>query len=83
MKLLTTLLLSITFVLASVDVNTATAKDFTTLKGVGAKKAEAIVQYRETVKCFKSINELEKVKGIGKATIAKNVDNLELGICKK
>ena len=83
MKILTTLLLSATFLLASVDINKATAKDFTTLKGIGAKKAEAILTYRESVKCFESINELEEVKGIGKATIAKNIDNLELGNCKK
>ena len=83
MKILTTLLLSITFLLASVDINTATAKDFTTLKGIGIKKAEAIVTYRDSIKCFKSIDELTKVKGIGKATLAKNIDNLELGTCKK
>ena len=83
MKLLTTLLLSITFLLASVDINTATAKDFTTLKGIGTKKAEAIVKYRESIKCFNSIDELIKVKGIGKATLAKNIDSLELGNCKK
>jgi len=83
MKLLITLLLSITFLLASVDINTATAKEFTSLKGIGAKKAEAIVTYRESVKCFESIDELVKVKGIGKATLTKNRDNLELGNCKK
>ena len=83
MKILTALLLSITFLLASVDINRATAKDFTTLKGIGIKKAEAVVTYRESVKCFKSIDELTKVKGIGKKTLAKNIDNLELGTCKK
>ena len=84
MKLLiTTLLLSITFVFASVDINNAMAKEFTILKGIGAKKAKSIIEYRNTVKCFKNINELTKVKGIGKATISKNKDKLVLGKCKK
>jgi len=83
MKLLTTLLLSATFLLASVDINTATAKDFTSLKGIGVKKAEAIITYRDTIKCFKSIDELTKVKGIGKTTLSKNLEDLKLGECKK
>ncbi len=83
MKLLTILLLSITILFSSVDINNATTKEFTTLKGVGAKKAEAIVKYRDTIKCFKSIDELTKVKGIGKSTISKNRDDLTLGKCKK
>ena len=83
MKLLATLLLSITFLLASVDINTATAEDFTTLKGIGTKKAEAIIKYRESIKCFNSIDELSNIKGIGKATIAKNSNNLELTKCEK
>jgi competence protein ComEA len=83
MKFLTILLLSITFVFASVDMNNATADQFTSLKGIGAKKAQTIVEYRDTVKCFKSIDELAQVKGIGKATISKNKENLTLGKCKK
>jgi competence protein ComEA len=83
MKLLTILLLSITFLFSSVDINNATAKEFTTLKGVGAKKANTIIEYRTSIKCFKSIDELTKVKGIGKSTISKNKDNLILGKCKK
>ena len=83
MKPLTTLLLSIAFLLASVDINTASAKDFTTLKGIGAKKAEAIVKYRESIKCFKSIDELTNVKGIGKKTLTKNSNDLEISTCKR
>lgn len=65
------------------DINNATQKEFTTLKGIGAKKAQTIIEYRETIKCFKSINELTIVKGIGRKTISKNKDNLTLGECKK
>jgi len=83
MKFLTMLLLSSTFVFASVNINNATAKEFTTLKGIGAKKAQTIINHRKKVKCFKSIDELSNVKGIGKKTISKNKKNLTLGKCKK
>ena len=83
MKLLTLSLLTVTFLFSSVDINNATIKEFTTLKGVGAKKANAIMEYRKSVKCFKSIDELTKVKGIGESIISKNKDDLILGECKK
>ncbi|MGB3752191.1 MAG: helix-hairpin-helix domain-containing protein [Arcobacteraceae bacterium] len=83
MKFLTMLLLSITFVFAAVDINNATAKEFTTLNGIGEKKAQTIVKYRKTIKCFKSIDELTAVKGIGEATVSKNKKNLILGKCNK
>jgi competence protein ComEA len=83
MKFLTLLLLSITFLFSSVDINNATEKELTALKGVGVKKAQTIVEYRNTIKCFKSIEQLSQVKGIGEATLAKNKENLSLGKCKK
>ena len=83
MKLLTILLLSITFLFSSVDINNATAKEFTTIKGIGAKKANTIIEYRKSIKCFKSIDELIDVKGVGKSTLSKNRNNLTLGKCKK
>ena len=83
MRFLIILLLGVSLAFATVNINSANIKEFTTLKGVGTKKAEAIVSFRNTIKCFKSIDELTKVKGIGKATISKNKENLELGTCKK
>lgn len=48
-----------------VDINTATAKELADgVHGLGMKKAEAIVKYREANGSFKSINDLAKVKGI-------------------
>ncbi len=83
MKLLITLFSSTMFLLASVDINTATADELSTLKGIGSKKAQTIIKYRNSIKCFNSIDELTKVKGIGKATITKNKDNLKISECKK
>ena len=82
MKLLLSLLLSVSFLFAVVDINSAKEKDFTSLNGVGAKKAKNIVSYRKSNGCFKSVDDLVKVKGIGKKTIDKNRKNLKASKCK-
>jgi len=67
-----------------VDINTANAYVISkTLKGIGLKKAKAIVAYREKNGKFKKIDDLAKVKGIGKKTIAMNKENLRIGTEKK
>ena len=58
-----------------VNINTA---DVETLTGVGQSKAEAIIAYRETYGNFAAIEELEAVKGIGPAIVAKNRDRISL-----
>lgn len=83
MKILLSVLLFVSFLFASVDINNAGVKDFTSLNGIGAKKAEQIVKYRKANGCFKSISDLAKVKGIGEKTVAKNKANLTLGKCSK
>lgn len=42
------------------------------LVGIGAKKAQAIVAYRQAHGAFARIEDLDQVKGIGAATIDKN-----------
>lgn len=57
----------------SLDINTATAEQFAkVMTGVGKAKAEAIVKDREAKGKFNSVDDLDRVKGIGKATIDKN-----------
>lgn len=68
--------------LFAVDVNTASAEELTQLKGVGAVKAELIVQYRTTHKCFKSKKELLNVKGFGEGLLKKNESAISLSACK-
>lgn len=59
------------------DINTATADQLAAaMVGVGKAKAETIVKDREAHGPFKSVDDLERVKGIGKATIEKNKDKL-------
>lgn len=59
------------------NINTATAGEIQkALTGIGAKKAEAIVQYREKHGNFTTAEQLLEVQGIGKATLEKNRDRL-------
>jgi len=57
---------------AVININTATAEELAELKGIGLKKAEAIISYREQRGLFTSVEELILVKGIGENTVAKN-----------
>jgi competence protein ComEA len=51
--------------LAVVNINTATKEELTSIKGVGEKRAQDIIDYRKKHGNFKSVDELEKVPGIG------------------
>ena len=48
-----------------VNINTAGSELLQTLPGIGPKTAERIIEYRETVGRFKSIEAIQDVKGIG------------------
>ena len=64
---------------SSVNINTAEAKELAkVLTGVGQKKAEAIIEYRQQFGPFKSPNELTAVKGIGQKTVDKNKSKIKL-----
>ena len=59
------------------NINTASALEIQkALIGIGAKKAEAIVQYREKHGNFTMAEQLLEVQGIGKATLEKNRDRI-------
>ncbi len=63
-----------------VNINQA---DITTLaenlKGIGMKKAKAIIDYREANGDFNTIDDITNVKGIGPKTLAKNRESLSIG----
>jgi len=68
---------------AAVNINTADAVSLQSeLKGIGLKKAEAIVAYREAHGNFQSVEDLANVKGIGMKTIEQNRDNIILELPK-
>jgi competence protein ComEA len=63
-----------------VDINKADAETLAVeLKGVGIKKAQAIVDYRKVNGVFKTVEDLANVRGISDKTIEKNRDNILLG----
>jgi competence protein ComEA len=58
-----------------ININTADAETLDkVLVGIGPAKAKAIVAYREANGPFKSVDELDKVKGIGAKTVDRNRD---------
>ncbi|RLA01515.1 MAG: ComEA family DNA-binding protein [Gammaproteobacteria bacterium] len=63
----------------TVNINQASAEELAdVMTGVGLKKAQVIVSYREKLGAFKSVDDLLGVKGIGPATVEKNRHKLEL-----
>jgi|GEM_PF-1980664 len=61
-----------------IHINESSLEQLLTLKGIGQKKAEAILAYREKVGNFKSIEELIEVKGIGEKILMDNKSRLKI-----
>jgi len=62
-----------------VNINQADASTLASeLKGIGDKKAQAIVDYRTQNGSFASIDDLQNVKGISAKTIENNRSNLSI-----
>ncbi|EER46351.1 DNA uptake protein [Actinobacillus minor NM305] len=62
-----------------VNINVASAAEIQDkLVGIGAKKAQAIVDYRTKNGAFSSIEQLKEVSGIGSATLDKNRERIIL-----
>lgn len=61
-----------------VNLNTASLTELQTLDGIGAKKAEQIIAYREERGGFKSIEEIKEVSGIGEKRFEKLKDKVTI-----
>jgi competence protein ComEA len=61
-----------------VNVNTADASSLDKVKGLGPKKAEAIVKYREANGPFQSVDDVAKVRGIGSKMLKKIREQLTI-----
>jgi competence protein ComEA len=67
-------------VILFVDINVDSAEKISDLlKGVGMKKAQAIVEYREANGPFEAVEDLLNVSGIGPATLEKNRAAIKVG----
>ncbi|WP_347253125.1 ComEA family DNA-binding protein [Leminorella grimontii] len=64
---------------AQVNINQATAEELSeVMLGIGLKKAQSIVNYRDQNGPFSSIEQLQDVPGIGLATVERNLSRLKL-----
>ena len=61
-----------------IHLNNSTMEQLVTLKGIGQKKAQAILAYRQQIGAFKSIQDLTKVKGIGEKVLIDNKSRLKI-----
>ncbi|WFE68275.1 helix-hairpin-helix domain-containing protein [Thiomicrospira sp. R3] len=74
---ITLALLSFNVWATPININKAQAQSIADgLNGIGLTKAEEIVRHREQHGDFKSLKELEDVKGIGPKTLERNADKI-------
>src|SRR6266853_342678 len=66
----------------TIDINTASVKDFDALPGIGAKTAALIVEYRQKNGPFKKVEELMNVRGVGEKNFLKLKPQISVGAPK-
>lgn len=59
-----------------INLNTATEQELMTLSGIGQKKAQEIISYREESGGFTSVEELTNISGFGEKTVEKMRDSV-------
>ena len=64
---------------SKININTADTQQLQELNGIGEKKAEKIIQYREESGSFQTIEELKNVSGIGDKTFESLKDFITVG----
>lgn len=72
---------SVSVAFGAVDLNTASKAELEAIKGIGAKKAEAIIEYRKAHP-FKNVDELKNVKGFGEKSVNALKNELSVGGAK-
>ena len=54
-----------------INLNTATIEELTSIDGLGENRASAIIEYREYLGGYTSVEQIKEISGIGDATYAK------------
>ena len=65
-----------------VDLNTANLTELKSLKGIGKKLAQRIMDDRKANGPFTSVDDLTRVRGIGKKTVEKNRNRMRVSLPK-
>lgn len=76
-RLLLGLAFLVSFAFGAVNLNTATKKELMTLDGIGSKKAEEIIKYREKTP-FQKPEDIKNIKGVGDKLFDKIKDKVEV-----
>ncbi len=61
-----------------ININTASLSELISLPGIGEKRAQKIISYREKAGNFKNKEDIKKVKGIGEGIYTKIKDMIEI-----
>ena len=59
-----------------ININTASQEELQYISGIGPKRAEDIINYRQQSGGFATISEIQNIKGIGPATFEKIRDQI-------
>lgn len=62
---------SATAVSYPINLNTATVEELTSIDGLGESRASAIIEYRDYLGGYTSVEQIKEISGIGDATYAK------------
>ena len=71
--------------LGAIDLQTASKSDLMEIKGIGEKKADAIIEYRKS-NTIKSDDDLKNIKGFGDSIVSnikKSDENVKVKVDKK
>ena len=67
-KIVALLMLCVSFMFAAINLQTATKEELMSIKGIGDKKADSIIEYRKTNK-INEPEDLKNIKGFGDSIV--------------